>query len=150
MMKALLLISLCSIFAGCASYDVAKPISPESGWDFNVAEVDSLQPVLSWEPEFEGDADLVIFKGPYTKCGFLCYQLANNPEEVLYVETNIPKPEHKVKVELEPERVYSWAVRPSQNNDKEKEWSNYEYFAFYGIAFTFSSNLLFKFKTPDN
>lgn len=148
-MKELMLIFLCIILASCASFDIAEPITPESGWPYKAVEVDSLQPVLSWEPEFEGAADLIIFKGPYTENGYLCCGEQSELQGLLYIEKNIEATEHKLKVELEPNRTYFWAVRSSKESE-ESEWSNYEYFAFYGIAWSFSSDQFFKFKTPSN
>lgn len=149
-MKHFVLILLCVFVVSCASFDVAKPLSPESGWPHKAAEVESLQPILKWEPEFAGPADIIIFEGPYTSSGYLCCGEQSKPLKLLYIEEKINTTEHKVKFPLEPNRSYFWAVRESGKAEAESEWSNYEYFAFYGIAYAFFWDQLFKFKTPAN
>jgi len=149
-LKQFVLIISCLFIVSCASFDVATPISPESGWPHKVVEVESFQPVLSWNPDFEGPADLILFEGPYTDNGYLFGGEQSKPQKMLYIEENINSTEHKVKFPLEPNRSYFWAVRDSSIEEGESEWSNYEYFAFYGIAYAAFWDQLFKFKTPGN
>ena len=148
MNKILVLVCFLAV-SGCASFDLAEPISPESGWPHKVSEVESLQPILKWEPEFDGPADLILLNGAYTSNGYLLGGDQSRPESVLYLESKIIGNEHKVKVTLEPNRSYFWAVRPHSEKDDD-EWSNYEYFAFYGIGYAFFVDQPFVFKTPSN
>jgi hypothetical protein len=136
------------IISGCATFDVAKPVYPESGWPHKFVVVDSLQPVISWDQKFDGAVDFILFEGPYTEDDHVCCGKQSTPGNVLYVEKDINDTKHKVKIELEPNRGYFWAIRKIGAAEKEEDWSSYNYFAFYGVAWTYYRGELFKFRTP--
>ncbi|MDX1451865.1 MAG: hypothetical protein R3183_04860 [Oleiphilaceae bacterium] len=146
-MKIVLLAIVLGI-SGCASYDIAKPLNPDSGWPHKLTEVESLTPTLEWAPDFDGPADLILFEGAYTSNGYLMGGEQSEPKSIVYVESKIEGNKHKVKQQLEPNRSYFWAVRP-HSESAGNDWSNYEYFAFYGIAFAYFIDQLFIFKTPN-
>ena len=136
----------CLLATSCASFNLAKPISPSTGWPHKFVEVDSLQPVITWDQKFEGNADFILFEGPYTEDNHIFFGRQSEHGNVVYVEKNISGGRHHIIQLLKPNRAYFWAVRASTEAEIESEWSNYNYFSFSA-----SSNFrdeLFRFKTP--
>jgi hypothetical protein len=141
------------LFLGsCAFYHYAKPIYPDSGWPLRVKMVDSLEPTLSWEPEFEGPYDIVILEGydvmEFSKDYAVMLGMTLGKCTKYYTAQNLAGKSHKITKKLKPNKVYYWVVKQHSDNNS-FEWSKYSYFAFYGIGWVYYPNLLFMFGTPN-
>ena len=149
-MKYGLILFISILVMGCTSFDVAKPIEPEfSSW--SSIKVDSLSPTLKWEQKFEGHADFILIEGDEVVdfiTGAIPGSNMLHNAKVLYIEKNIVGATHKIKMELKSNRYYFWAVRKHQEEGKTEDWSNYDYFHFFGIGYSYASDQLFEFHTP--
>lgn len=121
---------------GCRnSYGPITPVLPVStGYSPNPI-VESLHPVLRWEP-FSADPvtyDVVIYK-QYN---------AHLPGEQVYYREGISKTEHEVEDSLKPGSKYFWSVR-ARRQDQVTQWAKW-HGAVYGESW---SNRLFGFETP--
>lgn len=150
-MKYGLILFISILVTACTSFDVAKPLYPDySTW--TSVEVDSLRPTLRWEQKFEGQADLLLIEGDEV-VEFITGPMSGgnmaHQAKVLYIEENIIEASHTVKMDLKPNRYYFWAVREHQGESDSGEWSNFDYFLFYGIGFSYASDRFFGFHTPE-
>ncbi len=162
--------------SGCVSVTGPKAIRPgpaSIGGPF--VEVDTLSPLLEWEPGSEGDArasetsvsaesapETPIAQAPVGE-GPICYDVAiheamNQPATWtearrrwvgarVYYRQGIAATSHRVEASLEPGRDYYWFVR-TRRGDRVGPWSRYGYFLFFGVAWISGSNLPFRFRTP--
>jgi hypothetical protein len=149
-LKYALIFVMTILVIGCTSFDVAKPIEPEySAW--KSIEVDSLRPTLRWEQKFDGHADLILIVGDEV-VDFITGAIPGgnmlHNAKVLYIEENIVDATHQVKMDLKSNNYYFWAVRKHQKEGETEDWSNYDYFLFFGIGYSYASDQLFGFHTP--
>ena|SRR6476661_81827 len=129
---ALLMFSL----LGCRNnYGPITPLLPVSTYFSPNPVVDSLHPVLRWQPYWSESVtyDVVIYKQ---------YD-AHLPGEQVYYREGISKTEHEVEDSLKPATKYFWSVRARQQ-DRVTSWAKW-----HGVAYGESwSNRLFGFETP--
>ena len=137
-MKKIIVLVISLVFLnGCAFYNLAKPIEPESRFPRRISTVDTFNPELKWQPEFEGPYDLVVYELTHSDFEF------NRIGLPFYMVENQVGTSYKIPKKLNSGKVYFWAVKPHGSD----EWSKYKYFAFYGIGYSYYWDQFFRFKT---
>ena len=123
---------------GCRNgYGPITPVSPLSTYMSPNPTVDSLRPILRWQP-FSSDSvtyDVVIYK-QYER---------TLPGERVYYREGISNTQHQVEDSLKPDTKYLWSVR-ARLQDRLTPWATW-----HGVWYAESwSNRLFGFETPSH
>ena len=144
-----LVLILVGFTTGCTKYHGLKVLEPKPGHPVNAYQVDSLEPVLAWEPSKRANAtyDLVIYqeqKIPHPGWS----RTKPVPGERVYYRENLSEAQHKVEEPLKPNTNYFWTVRERYNGSV-SAWSSYSYTGYYCLASESYTNWLFNFRTPD-
>lgn len=131
--------------SGCSvSYNGLKPVYPSPPISFKRG-VDSLTPTLAWEayPGQNVEYELRIFEEEVSTESTL--GLHRRYPSLVYSRSEISGTQHKVEEPLKPNHYYMWAIKPTGD---EHEWSSYDYFYFFVIAWGYGENLPYSFRTP--
>lgn len=134
----------------CTSFTLIKPVYPEVGNPkSNPDKVESLQPVLEWEPSkyTEASFDLIVLE--VLKDESFWEGTKRSIGDTVYYKEDLKGTSHKIEVELKPDTEYYWSVR-IRRGDEVSDWSRYNYEVFLLLSYTKISNSLFRFKTPNN
>lgn len=141
-MKSTLVALLLLGLLGCRNgYGPITPVSPLGTYFSPSPTVDSLRPILRWQPvPLDGVTyDIVIYKQ---------YDTTLSGPQVYYRE-GISATEHQVEDHLKPGTKYLWSVRMRQQ-DQVSPWATWHGNAYLVLAAESWSNRFFGFETPSH
>lgn len=160
--------------SGCVTVTGPKAIRPgPAGIALGFEQVDTLSPLLEWEPSSEADAPApakpvsaasataapASTEAAPARAGEepVCYDVAvhevarnaqqSRPGARVYSREGIAGTSHRIEAPLDPGRDYYWFVR-TRRGDRVGPWSRYGYFLFLGFAWMSASNQPYRFRTP--
>lgn len=143
--RSVLVLGLLGLTA-CTTFHSVEPIDPKVAGPRNLTLVDSLQPALKWKPSTQAESyDLIVYKPGKTQA-FGETQERERLMKVYYRE-RLTDTAHRLEEPLQPDAEYYWSVR-IRSGDKVSEWSRYDYRMFLVLAWHFTNNALFGFRTP--
>jgi hypothetical protein len=130
----------------CTTFHSVEPIYPKVEGPRNLPFVESLQPTLKWKPSPEAESyDLIVYKPEQTKA------FGENKERnrlmKIYYRERLTDTAHKLEEPLKPDAEYYWSVR-IRSGEKVSDWSRYDHRLFLVLAWSFTTDALFGFKTP--
>jgi len=135
------LVVILFVVSACTTFNSISVVKPSVG--FAPTEVNSLQPILSWEKleGYEGNYDLILMEVGEREAWY-----KKAPLNIIYWKNSISSLNHKVEAPLKGGTQYYWSVRPS-NKKSDDDWARYNFYFFSGFVNVWMTDSYFRFKT---